>query len=97
MQERAGDAVRVEVVFALPERQELIALTVEEGATVDDVIRRSGIAGRFPGHDLEQAPVGIWGRVVERAERVRDGDRVEIYRPLAKDPRVARRERARKT
>ncbi len=86
--------LHVEVVFALPDRQELIALEIEEGATVGDVIERSQIAQRFPEHDLAAAPVGIWGRIVARDEHVGDGDRVEIYRPLHKDPRTARRERA---
>jgi putative ubiquitin-RnfH superfamily antitoxin RatB of RatAB toxin-antitoxin module len=89
-------AIRVEVVYALPERQELVVLEVEEGATVGEVIERSGLAALFPGHDLERTPVGIWGRVVERDARVSDGDRVEIYRPLHKDPRALRRERATK-
>ena len=97
MREGEGGALRVEVVYALPERQELLTLEVEQGATVGDVIDRSGIAALFPGHDIAHAPVGIWGRVVERGEPVGDGDRVEIYRPLPKDPRTARRERATKT
>lgn len=94
MNAHAGGALRVEVVFALPERQELIALEVEEGATVAEVIERSRIASRFPGHDLDACVVGVWGHIVERDHRVSDGDRVEIYRPLPKDPRTARRERA---
>lgn len=90
----ASGGLRVEVVFALPGRQELIALEVADGATVGEVIERSGIAERFPEHDLSRCAVGIWGRVVERAQRVREGDRVEIYRRLHKDPQTARRERA---
>ncbi|HEX7062294.1 MAG TPA: RnfH family protein [Woeseiaceae bacterium] len=86
--------MHVEVVFALPDRQELVALEIEEGATVGAAIERSGIAERFPGHDLDAAPVGIWGRIVGRGARVGDGDRIEIYRSLHKDPQTARRERA---
>lgn len=94
MNVHAGGALRIEVVFALPERQELIALEVEEGTTVSGAIERSGIASRFPGHDLSGYALGVWGRVVEPGHRVSDGDRVEIYRPLHKDPQTARRERA---
>lgn len=86
--------LRIEVVFALPERQELIALDVEEGTTVSEAVERSRIASRFPGHDLSRYAVGVWGRIVEPGHRVSDGDRVEIYRPLTKDPQTARRERA---
>lgn len=94
MSAHRGGAVRVEVVFALPERQELIALEVQAGTTVGDVIEASDIARRFPEHDLSSCAVGVWGHVVERSHRVSEGDRVEIYRPLPKDPQTARRERA---
>ena len=86
--------ISVEVVFAEPDKQRLIELEVEEGATVADVLEASGIASRFRDADLTELPVGIWGRVVERDAPVRDGDRVELYRPLEMDPREARRLRA---
>ncbi len=94
--ERPGvvDSISVEVVLATRERQMLLALTVEEGATVADVIAASGIASRFPELDLEEMPAGIWGKAVARERTVRDGDRVELYRPLQIDPREARRQRA---
>ena len=87
--------INVEVVFAEPDKQRLIELEVEEGATVGQVIAVSGIASRFRNVDLEALPVGIWGTVVDRDATVRDGDRVELYRPLEMDPREARRLRAR--
>lgn len=83
--------MQIEVVFALPERQELVSLELEDGATVADAIARSALASLFPEHDLGKLPVGIWGRVVERDRLLEDGDRVEIYRPLAIDPREQRR------
>lgn len=86
--------ISVEVVFALPERQELVAVRMPAGATVADAIETSGIAGKFPGHDLSACRVGIWGRVVDRHQRLEAGDRIEIYRPLAIDPREARRKLA---
>jgi len=87
-------SVSVEVVFAIPERQVLLALDVPQGSSVAEVIDLSGIAGRFPDAALESLPVGIWGRVVARSRTVKDGDRVEIYRPLAQDPKRIRRELA---
>ncbi|EKE73997.1 RnfH family protein [Gallaecimonas xiamenensis] len=86
----------VEVAFALPERQALIALKVVEGATVQDVIERSGIQGRFADLDLGQYDVGIWSRSCKRSDKVREGDRVEIYRALTADPKDIRRRRAEK-
>lgn len=85
------DAIRVEVVFALPERQSLIAVTLPAGATVAEAIESSGIAGEFPQLDLANYQVGIWGRIVEPGRGLKDGDRIEIYRPLVIDPREARR------
>ena len=86
--------MQVEIVFALPSRQELRQLSVEEGATVADVIAASGIAAVFPDHDFTDLQAAIWGQPVERSRRVRDGDRVELLRPLSMDPREARRLKA---
>ncbi len=96
MRLRAGQltSMRVEVVFALPDRQVLEALEIEDGATVAEVIAKSGIEKRFPDVDLSALQVGVWGRLVDRGRIVRDGERVEIYRPLEVDPREARRLKA---
>lgn len=83
--------IEVEVVYARPQRQELITLTVPDGTTVAGAIAASGIEARFPDEDLTRLPTGIWGRRAERGRRLADGDRVEIYRPLRMDPREARR------
>jgi putative ubiquitin-RnfH superfamily antitoxin RatB of RatAB toxin-antitoxin module len=84
----------VELVLATRERQVLRTLQVEEGATVADVISRSGIAAEFPGLNIDKLEVGVWGRLVDRDHVVTGGDRVEIYRQLAIDPREARRQLA---
>lgn len=84
-------ALRVEVAYALPEEQALVALEVEPGTTVQEAIDRSRIADRFPGENLAARAVGIWGHPVGRQKAVGDGDRIEIYRELAMDPRDARR------
>ena len=86
--------VRVEVAYALRDRQALLAVEMEDGGTVRQAIQRSGILGQFPEIDLARAKVGIFGRTVSLDAPVRDGDRVEIYRPLIADPKNARRERA---
>ena len=90
--------MRVEVAYATPERQEIVPVEVEEGATMLDAVRRSGIADLFPGLDPEQADMGIFGKVVKSPQThvLRAGDRVELYRPLKIDPKQARMNRARK-
>ena len=86
--------IHVEVAYALRERQALVAVEVEEDATIEEAIQRSGILEAFPEIDLQRAKVGIFGRPVTLDERMRDGDRVEIYRPLIADPKEVRRKRA---
>ena len=86
--------MRVEVVFALPERQCLESVTVDEDAIVADALRLSSIEERFPDVSFEELQVGIWGKPVERTHPLRAGDRVEVYRSLEMDPREARRLKA---
>jgi putative ubiquitin-RnfH superfamily antitoxin RatB of RatAB toxin-antitoxin module len=86
--------MRVEVVFALPERQVLLTVDLSDGATVADALEVSRIAGQFPDENLDALQAGVWGQPAERDRRVKDGDRVELFRPLAMDPREARRLKA---
>jgi len=86
--------IRVEVVYALPGEQPLVALVLPEGTIVQQAIERSGLLSRFPDIDPARAKVGIFGRVTPADTELRDGDRVEIYRPLQADPKDARRTRA---
>jgi putative ubiquitin-RnfH superfamily antitoxin RatB of RatAB toxin-antitoxin module len=87
----------VEVAYALPEKQLILRIDVPEGTTIDEAIRLSEIAARFPELDVAAADVGIFGKVVkDRGTVLKAGDRVEIYRPLLIDPKAARAERARK-
>ena len=88
--------LRAEVAYALPDRQVLLELEVKEGTTIRQVIERSGILQRYPGIQLARGGVGIFGRRVELDAPLRDGDRVEIYRPLIADPREARRRRVKR-
>jgi hypothetical protein len=91
----APETIPVEVAYARPDVQRIVALEVPEGTTLREALERSGIAELFPEIDLERAPVGIFGTVVKDRERVlRAGDRVEIYRPLIADPKAQRAERA---
>ena len=91
----AGDsAIAVEVVYALPDRQDVVSLEVPPGTTVIEAIRRSGIGARHPEVGPVPQALGIHGRSVTPETVLRAGDRVEIYRPLVADPKQARRRRA---
>lgn len=88
--------LRVEVVYALPAEQVRVEIEVEEGATVAEAIARSHILERFPDLRIDRDSLGIFGKIVTGDTPLRDGDRVEIYRPLVADPKQARLERAKK-
>ncbi|MCP1727004.1 putative ubiquitin-RnfH superfamily antitoxin RatB of RatAB toxin-antitoxin module [Natronospira proteinivora] len=87
--------ISVEVAYARPERQEILVLEVEVGTTAEEAVNRSGIAKLFPEIDLKESRVGIFGRLVKADQVLREGDRVEVYRPLKADPKEVRRQRAR--
>lgn len=87
------ETIRVEVAYADPRRQFLRAVEVAAGSTVADAIAVSGILAQLPG--FVPAGMGVFGRLVKPDTRLRDGDRVELYRPLRIDPKQARRNRAR--
>ena len=89
-----GGKLRIEVVYATPQQQQLLSLNVAPGTTVAEAIALSAIARHFPEDDLASLRCGIWGRDLPGETVLRDGDRVEIYRALHMDPREARRLRA---
>lgn len=93
-----ADCVAVEVAFATPEHQALIALEVPAGCTVRRAVELSGIAEQFPGVDFASCPVGLFGHVLSEPEShvLEAGDRIELYRPLLADPKEVRRLRAAK-
>ena len=86
--------MRVTVALALPARQEVIPLELDEGATVDDALRAAKAADFFAGTAPVQLRAGIWGRACAGDTALRDGDRVEVYRRLEADPKEMRRARA---
>jgi len=78
--------LEIEIVYGLADRQVLEDMTV--------AALQSGLEVEFPELDLQQAPLGIFGKAVKDETVLRDGDRIEVYRPLLIDPKEARRKRA---
>ena len=87
--------IGIEVTYAEPHRAIVKAYRLALPATIDDALRRAAADPEFAGIDLAGSAVGIFGRVSAPSQMLADGDRVEIYRPLAADPKSARRARAR--
>ncbi len=83
------DTIRIEVVYATRDQQQLLELEVPAGTTVAEALHGSGMDGL-----LEQSGVGVFGRPVGDDHVLQAGERIEIYRPLVVDPKEARRRRA---
>ncbi|SMY18484.1 MULTISPECIES: RnfH family protein [Photobacterium] len=86
--------IHVEVVYALPNVQRVLKLAVVATTPIQAIIEQSGILAMYPEIDLNTNKVGIYSRNVKLDATARDGDRIEIYRPLIADPREIRRKRA---
>lgn len=98
------ELITVEVAYALPYQQKIIALQVAPGTTAMAAVERSGIAKMFPEIELPSVKMGIFGQALgtkglglPQDHILHSGDRVEIYRPLICDPKDARRRRAEKS
>lgn len=86
--------IEVTVAYAPAARQvDHVVLTLPANATVAQALQRSGLLDRFPELALGTVQAGVWGRKAELEQVLRNQDRVELYRPLRVDPKVARRER----
>ena len=86
--------IEVEVAYAKPEEQAIITINVPQGTTLAQAVELSGLLGRFPEISHSDLKLGIFGVVCKPEQIVKQGDRVEIYRPLIHDPKEARRQRA---
>lgn len=86
----------VEVAYAKPDQQVIVALKMPEGATAEQAVSASGMLERFPEIDRANLKTGVFGNVCKLDHPLKQGDRVEIYRPLLHDPKEARRQRAAK-
>lgn len=91
-----GTPVKVTVVYSPgPRVVDERAVTLAAGASLKDALLASGMLVDHPGLAQAQPVLGVWGRKAALSQAVEEGDRVEIYRPLTVDPKVARRERFR--
>lgn len=78
--------MNVGVAYANATSQLWLELDLPEGSTVQDAIEQSGILNRFPEIALAQQKIGIYGKFVKPQTCLKEGDRVEIYRPIICDP-----------
>lgn len=89
-----ADKIDIEVCYALPAEQTVIAVKVDPGISVENAIEQSGILKQHPEIDLSVNKVGVFGKLIQLDAVLQSGDRVEIYRPLIADPKESRRKKA---
>lgn len=89
-----AESIAVEVVYARPEDQEVVHLTLPVGSTAAQAVEASGLLGKHPEIDLKKNKLGIYAKLAKADTVLRDRDRVEIYRPLIADPKEVRKQRA---
>ncbi len=89
-----AEMINVEVCYALPEKQALIRVNLPLGATLQQALEASGLLLKYPEIDLKKNKFGVFAKLTKPEGVLREGDRVEIYRPLIADPKEVRKQRA---
>ena len=89
-----SELISVEVVYPLPQKQEIFVVKLPLGATVREAIESSGVLAKYPEIDLAKSKLGVFAKLAKPDSVLRDRDRVEIYRPLIADPKEVRKQRA---
>jgi putative ubiquitin-RnfH superfamily antitoxin RatB of RatAB toxin-antitoxin module len=86
--------IQVTIVYSPTAREVMeVSLVVAPGCTLLMALQASGLLQLFPAIDQQTTLFGIWGRTVGLDQLLQESDRIELYRPLTVDPKVARRER----
>jgi Uncharacterized protein conserved in bacteria len=88
-----GKVIEVEVVYLSPTEQAIVPLLINEDTSLGDAIALSGLFEKFPDLDLQHHKTGIFGKIMPLNTILKNGDRVEIYRPLRIDPKQKRQAR----
>lgn len=91
-----SEKIKVEVVYAYPEKYFLKKMELDQPLTIQNVIVQSGVLEKYKEIDLRENKIGIFSRPAKLTDTVENGDRIEIYRPLIADPKEMRRKRAEK-
>lgn len=86
--------MKVEVVYALVDKSEIVKLDLPEGSTVLQAVEASGLLAKHPEIDVKKNKFGVYAKLAKADAVLREQDRVEIYRPLIADPKEVRKQRA---
>ena len=83
--------MKISVAYTNPMRKCWLKIDVPDECTALDAIRASGILDQFPEIDIENQKIGVYGKVIKPDALIKEGDRVEIYRPITADPKTVKR------
>lgn len=86
--------MKVEVIYALVDKSEIVKLELPDGSTVLQAVEASGLLAKHPEIDVKKNKFGIYAKLAKADAVLREQDRVEIYRPLIADPKEVRKQRA---
>lgn len=86
--------ILVEVAYATPDSQLIYTVNMRENSTIEEAIMASGVLSDFPEIDLTVNKVGIFSKLTQLNQTLKNKDRIEIYRKLIADPKVVRKQRA---
>lgn len=89
-----AETIKVDVCYALADKQDVVTVTLPAGATVIAALEASGLLGKYSEIDVKKNKFGVWNKLSKVDNTLRDRDRVEIYRPLIADPKEVRKQRA---
>ncbi len=90
----SAERVRATVVYLSPQRQLALPVELTRGSSLQEAVAASGLLQQAPELAGQPLDLGVFNRLRQASEPVHDGDRIEVYRPLAVDPKEARRVRA---
>lgn len=86
--------INIEVAYATPQKQLIVACEIEPGTAPRTAIQQSNIDQHFTEIDPKTCDIGVFGKAIADDYELNEGDRIEIYRPLIADPKEVRRQRA---
>ena len=89
-----AETLSIEICYAVPGKQELLRLKLDEGSTLQQALDASGLLEKYPESDMKKKKFGIWNKLSKPDSVLRNLDRIEIYRPLIADPKEVRKQRA---
>lgn len=89
-----AERISIQVCYARRDKQELVSLSLPQGATLLQALEASGLLAKYPEIDLKKNKFGVFAKLSKVDAVLRDRDRVEIYRPLIADPKEVRKQRA---